>query len=47
MLVFPDPVGPTSATVSPGSTLKLMFLSIGSLGRYPNVTFLNSTDPLL
>ena len=29
VLVFPDPVGPTKATVSPGSTRKLMFRSTG------------------
>ena len=32
VLVLPEPVGPTSATVSPGSTRKLTFLSTGMPG---------------
>ncbi len=41
---LPAPEGPTSATVSPGSTLKLTPASAG-VSSYENETFSNVTSP--
>ena len=44
-VVFPAPVGPMIAIVSPGNASKEMFLRTARVGSYPNVTSSNTTRP--
>ena len=47
MVLFPEPVEPISASVSPFFALKEIFLRIySSASGYLNDTFLNSTSPI-
>ena len=45
MVVFPAPVGPTIATLEPGSTVRLNPWITSLPGVYPKRTSLNSTLP--